>query len=828
MCSLCMMHVSLYTVHYTLLIDNIMIKNYLKIALRNLAKYKQITLINILGLSVGMAACVIILLFVQYELSYDRYHENADRIYRISREFYNSEGKTNLHLGHLAPPFEPFLAEDFPGIIQSSARLLGTSALISYKEGDVQIVEEKFGFAEPEVFDIFSFPFVEGDPATALSEPNTVVITESTARKYFGDEEALGKILNYERELDLKVTGVVQDVPDNSHFHFTMLAAFSIVEDFVGEEQMMSNWGSNNYATYVLLPEGYDPEDLQAQFPAFIDKHLTGDGEVPASQWTALHLWPITDIHLYSHLDSEIEANGDIAYVYIYTIIALFILVIACINFINLTTARATRRAKEVGVRKVMGAGKASLVQQFLSESVLVALFSLMLAILLVSLVLPYFNDFVDKELSFSLLSNPFLPLLLLGIVVLVGMISGSYPAFYLSSFQPARILRSSRGSRKENSYLRSGLVILQFVISIALIIGVITVEGQLDYVKSKPLGFNQENLVVLPVNQTIYDQYEELKAQLLAQPGISDVTLTSRVPSGRLLDSQGGQVEVKGEMKGLDFRLADVDVDHGFISSFGINLAAGRDFDINRASDSTEAFIINQSAVRAIGYNSPEEAVDKKLNYGGRSGYIIGVAEDFHFESLHQPISPIVFYINSQRVSNLVARVQPAAMAETLDYLKDRWSYFMPGYPFDYYTVGDRFQGQYDAEDRLSQIVQYFSLLAIFIAALGLIGLASYTAEQRVKEIGIRKVLGASVGQILLLLTTGFTKLILLAFVVACPLAYFLMDRWLDTFAYHDTLRVWAFGLAGLAALLLAWVTVGSQTIGAATRNPVHSLRNE
>nr|WKN39847.1 ABC transporter permease [Tunicatimonas sp. TK19036] len=805
-----------------------MIKNYLKIALRNLARHKQMTLINVLGLAVGMAACIVILLFVQYELSYDRYHEKADRIYRISREFYNSDKETNLHLGHLAPPFKPFLVEDFPGIIQASARLLGDSPLMTYKEGDVQIVEDDFFFAEPEVFDIFSFPFVEGNPATALSEPNTVVITESTAQKYFGDESPMGKTLNYNQQVDIKVTGVVKDVPGNSHFHFNMLASFVMVENFLGEEEMMSNWGSNNYATYILLPEGYNPADLEAQFPDFIDKHVTGDSDVMASEWTALHLWPLTDIHLHSHLDSEIEANGDIAYVYIYTIIALFIMVIACINFINLTTARATRRAKEVGVRKVMGAEKASLIKQFLSESVLVALFALVVAAVLVSLVLPYFNDFVDKSLSFNVLQNPFLLVLLLGIVLLVGMISGSYPAFYLSAFQPARILRSSKGNSKGNSYLRSGLVILQFVISIALIIGVVTVEGQLDYVKSKPLGFNQENLVVLPANQAIFDQYEELKAQLLTQPGITDVTLSSRVPSGRLLDSQGGQVEVNGEMKGLDFRLANVDVDHDFINSFGIKLLAGRNFDINRASDSTEAFIVNESAIRAIGYDSPEEAIDKEMTYAGRRGRIIGVTEDFHFESLHQSISPIVFYITSRQVFNLVARIQPDAMSETMDYLKDRWSYLMPGYPFDYYLIGDRFQGQYDLEDRLSQIVQYFSILAIFIAMLGLIGLASYTAEQRVKEIGIRKVLGASVGQILLLLTTGFTRLIVIAFLVACPLAYYFMSRWLDTFAYHDSLNIWVFALAGFAALMVAWLTVGSQTISAATRNPVHSLRSE
>lgn len=385
-----------------------MIKNYLKIALRNLARYKQMTIINILGLAVGMAACILILLFVQYELSYDRYHENADRIYRLSREWRNADGETSLHLGHLAPPFEPLLAEDFPGIIESSARLMNaSSAVMTNKETGAQIMMERLFFAEPEALDIFTFPFIEGDPATALTEPNTMVITESEARKYFDDESPVGKTLNLDNAIDLKITGVVKDVPHNSHFHFTALSSFRTLENFVSQEEM-ENFGSNNYSTFVLLREGYQAANLQAQLPEFIDKHLPGNSEVPASQTNFLHLWPLTDIHLHSHLDSELEANGNIDYVYIYTIIAVFILAIACINFINLTTARATRRAKEVGVRKAMGAEKTSLIRQFLSESVLVSLFALALATLLVTVSLPYFTDFVEKPLKLRYTRKPF------------------------------------------------------------------------------------------------------------------------------------------------------------------------------------------------------------------------------------------------------------------------------------------------------------------------------------------------------------------------------------------------------------------------------------
>ncbi len=805
-----------------------MFKNYLTIALRNLWKYKQITFINIFGLAVGMTACILILLFVQHELSYDRYHEKADRIYRVSREWRNEDGTTNLHLGHAAPPFAPLLENDFPGVVLQAVRLIDDSPLITYEEGNKQIVEEDFFFADPDIFQVFTFPMLQGDPKTALQEPNTVVLTESTARKYFGEENPLGKTLNYNNSVDMKVTGVVEDVPSNSHFHFGMLASFTMVENFFGIDNLMSNWGNNSFSTFLLLPEGYDPEDLQAQIPGFLDKHLGEYQGIPASRFNFLHLWPLTDIHLHSHLDSEIEPNGDIAYVYIYTIIALFILGIACINFMNLSTARASRRAKEVGVRKVMGALRTTLIKQFVSESMVIAVFSLLLAVLLTTLFLPYFNNFLGKMLSLNVAENFFVLLLLVGIVMVVGLVAGSYPAFFLSAFQPASILRGGGHPKGKHTHLRAGLVVLQFTIATALVVGVITIEKQLDYVKSKPLGFNKENLVALPANQEIYNQFELIKAQLIEQPGISDVTLSSRIPSGRLLDSQDAQAEVDGQMKDVNFRIADVHVDHDFLNSLQSTFVAGRNFDFERVSDSTEAFIINEATVKAIGWPSAEEAVGKEFHYGDRQGYIIGVVQDFHFESLHQPIAPIVFMVTGGRFNNVIVRIKEGAMEQTLDYLKERWAYLQPGYPFTYFTIHDRFDQQYTSEDKLSKVVQYFSMLAIIIAALGLVGLASYTAELRFKEIGIRKVLGASVGQILLLLTRSFTWLVLLAFLIACPLAWYLMQQWLDTFAYHDTLHWWAFLAAGAFSILIAWVTVGSQTIRAAASNPVESLRSE
>ncbi|MEK6478008.1 ABC transporter permease [Catalinimonas sp. 4WD22] len=805
-------------------------KNYLNIAIRNLWKYKQVTFINLFGLTVGITAFLLIFLFVQYELSYDTYHDKADRIYRVSREWLNQDKETSLHLGHVAPPFGPLLENDFPGIVEEAVRFLGDNPIVTNEEDDIKIVEEHFFFADEEAFKLFSWKLLEGDPNTVLAEPNAIVISETAAQRYFGNEDPIGKTLIYNDEAEFQVSGIMENIPANSHFHPELIASFKAVENFFGREQLMQQWGSNNYATYLLLLEGYDPQALEAQFPDFITSHLGEFNGIPAGEFNLLHLWPVTDIHLHSHLDSEIEANGDIKYVYIYSIIAIFILVIACINFINLATARSMRRAREVGVRKVMGALRVHLIRQFLTESIILSFAALILGLLLLAIFIPDFNDFVQRSISLDFTENVWFITAIILTIALVGIIAGSYPAFILSSFQPSTILRASQQPKGKHPYLRSALVVIQFTISIALIIGVITVEKQLAYVKSKPLNFNDNHLAVLPINEDIYNQYENIKDRLLQQPGISDVSMSSRVPSGRLLDSQGISAEVDGEMQQVNFRVADIHVDHDYLNTLQVELIAGRYFDRKLVSDSTEAFIINESAVSAMGWKSPEEAIDKSVDYGGgnRRGKIIGVVEDFHFESLHQPISPIIFLVTNGRANNIIVRVAEDQWDESLAYLQEQWSYFMPDLPFDYYTIKNRFQEQYNAEDRLSKVVTYFSLLALFIAALGLVGLASYTAEQRFKEIGIRKVMGASVLQILLLLAKKFTLLVILSFAVASPIAYWIMNRWLETFAYHDALPWWSFLAAGLFALLIAWITVGSQTYKAANSNPVKILRDQ
>ncbi len=804
-----------------------MLINYLKIAFRNIFRNKGFSFINIFSLAIGMAATILILLFVNDELSFDKYHENSERVVRITRAWVNQDGETSLHLGNVAPPFGPLLSNDFEDVILHAVRFLGDNPLITYNE--TKIEEQRVFLVDGDVFDIFSWPLVKGDPETALAEPNSIIMTETTARKYFGDEDPLGKMVNYDNLTEMKVTGIARDVPLNSHFKWDMLASLSTYEAMIGRDRMMQNYGSNNYTTYLLLPEGYDYKELQAQLPDFLDRHLqpTNNGRMP-SEYNYLTLWPLTSIHLHSHLDSEVEANGDIAYIYIYTVIALFILVIACINFMNLSTARSSKRAQEVGLRKVMGAHKSVLVRQFMAESILFAILGMGFAIILVLMLLPVFNDFISKGLTLNFLKDAFALGIVAGITLISGVAAGSYPAFYMASFKPASILKGKGKVAGSRFNMRSILVIIQFTISIALIVGVGIVQHQLSYMQGKDLGFNGDRMVVLPINTDIYNNYASIKQRLESQPGIENVSLSSRIPSGRLLDSQGTVAEVDGEMKQISFRVADVHVDHGFLENFEISFVAGRNFDLSRASDSTEAFVINEAAVKAIGWETSKVAIDKKFNYGGRQGRIIGVVKDFHFESLHQEIAPIVFLVSSGRANSIAIRIKEGRKEEVMAYLEEQWIFLRPGFPFSSYFVGDRFDQLYSNEDRLGIVVKVFSLLAIFIASMGLFALSSFIAEQRLKEIGVRKVLGASVFQVVVLLTKGTTWLVLLSFVLAGPLAYYIMSGWLENFAYHDSIQIAPFVISLVFSLLIAWVTISFQTIRASLMNPVATLRYE
>lgn len=805
-----------------------MFLNYIKIFFRNLKKNPTYILINILGLSIGMGVSILIFLFVQHEMSYDTYHDNKDRIFRVSRAFSSPAGEANLHLAHTAPPFGPLLKSDFAGQVSEAVRVMNVDVVVKVED---KIFEEKrFFFSDPEIFRVFSWKMVEGDPDRALTYPDGIVISETMAYKYFEDQAPVGKTLTIMiggESMEIIVRGVMEDVPDNSHFKADIFASMEpLTEYYGGYDAMMQNFGDNNFITYLKLENNVDYKYFESELPDFIDRHISASSQgLAASTTTKLQLWPITDIHLYSNLDSEIEPNSSIENVYIYTAIALFILLIACINFMNLATARSAKRAMEVGLRKVMGADRQLLVRQFMSETIFMSLIAMFIALLIASLALPYVASFTGTELSFDLFEHPEYLLGFVILVLVVGILSGSYPSLFLSGFQPVKVLKGTYKIKSIHENLRSVLVVGQFAISSILIVAVLVVLNQLDFLKNKDLGFDKDEIVVLPAHDDLIANYETIRERLLQQRGIKELALGSRVPSGRLLDAQGTKAEVNGDLSPIDIRLSDIHVSHTFMKTFGMEFQAGRDFDIELASDSTQAFILNEAAVRAIGWSSPEEAIEKQLHYGIRRGYVVGVVKDFHFESLHQPISPMVFLIPTDRINEVAIKVDKALKDETIAYLKQEWLAMGPNLPFNYYSIADKFDQHYEAEEKVGAVFGLFAGLAIIISVLGLFGLSAFAAEQRTKEISIRKVMGASIWNIVALIGMDSLKLVLLGFIIAIPIAWYGMSQWLGNFAYSIAMSWVVFLIAGLGAFLVAAVTVSSQAIRAAMINPVDAF---
>jgi putative ABC transport system permease protein len=797
-----------------------LLKNYLKVAFRNLVRHKAFSFINLLGLSIGMACCILILLYVRSELSYDRGHANADRIWRVTREWLNEDGVSNLHLGHVAPPIGPLLAGDFSDIREMVRIQSSGSMLVSYL--DRHFLEERVIFADDNIFKVFTFPLLKGDPDTALKNPYTVVITERTAKKYFGDADPVGKTLRFNQRLDATVTGIVTEAPPNSHFHFDLIGSLNTLKEIYGRREF-ENWGSNNYATYLLMPPGYPIERLQAQFPSFLDRHLRTD----AHKRNRLHLQRLTDIHLRSHLDSEIEANSDIAYVYIFSAIALFILLIACVNFMNLSTARSSIRAREVGLRKVVGADRGQLIRQFIGESLLLAFMALALSLILVFIARPAFSVFVARDLSLNFVRSPELLAGLVGIALVVGVAAGSYPAFLLSSLRPVSVLKGSKGSASHGAGFRTVLVVSQFAISIILIVCVGVVSKQLQYTRNKRLGFDKERIVVLAMDEAMRGRYDAIRERLLAYPGIIDAAGSRRVPSGRLLDSSEARIISGASSQPVNFRVAFVCADYAFIDTYRMEMAAGRNFSRDYSTDAKEAFILNETAVRALSW-TPEQAVGKAFVYSKRQGKVIGVVKDFHFESLHQEISPLVLFIQPSDYRQISVRIRPDGIPATLEFLRQRWAEWRPNFPFEYSFIDERFGDLYRSEEKLGKVFSGFSLLAVLIASLGLYGLASFSAEKRTKEISIRKVLGATVPGLVFMMSRDFTKWVLAANLIAWPVAYYAMRQWLQGFAYRVSPGIGQFLLAGLAAFLIALLTVSFQAAKASLSNPVDALRFE
>lgn len=809
-----------------------MLRNYLKIAFRNLLKYKFISGINLFGLTVGLTCCLLILAYILNELSFDRYNPDAQNIYRVERTFRNPETKEkSLELGSIAPPYAPYLLNDFKEI-KGLTRLL-SNGRTAFKYDDKMFYEKDVYFADENLFGFFKVEVLKGNPAKALNNPYSVMLTEDVAKKYFGNEEPLDKMVRLDNQLTCKVTGVYKAFPAAAHLHPSVMVSFNTLKDSAvyGERNLRENWGNNSFLTYIKLPANYNAKNLEAQLPAFQNRHITegNDEKFKPSDWSLLTLKKLTDIHLRSHTDYEAEENGDVKRVYIFSAIALFILLIACINYMNLSTARSVLRAKEIGVRKVVGARRPELMAQFLSESVLLSWIAIILAFGLTWLSLPWLNKLSGQQLSIGILLKPAVVIPLLLVPFVVGGLSGLYPAFFLSSFQPIKVLKGFMKTGGGSISFRKVLVVVQFSISIVLIIATAVVFQQLRYMQAKSLGFNKDQVVNLAYTAALNGKFEAFRTELLSNKNIQAVARSSRIPTGRLLDAMGSGINMGDSLAPTKTDIKFVVVDEDYLPAYGIKAVAGRNFSRDYGTD-TSSFIINEAAVKALGLKSNADALGREFRYGGSKGHLIGVMNDFHFESLHQRIIPLVFFMptGQGRWGNLSIKIASTNTTDALAHIERTWKKFLPDVPYDYNFLDSRFEKLYASENKQGTIFTVFAFIAIFIACLGLLGLSAFAISQRVKEIGIRKVLGADAGNIVGLLSKDFLKLVILAAVIAFPAAWFAMAKWLDDFAYRISIPWWVFIVAGIIAAAIAFVTISFQALKAANANPVKSLRTE
>ncbi|MDO8366327.1 MAG: ABC transporter permease [Saprospiraceae bacterium] len=806
-----------------------MLSNYLKIALRNLLRNKTFSALNIAGLALGMATCLVILLYLQHELSYDRYNKQAERIVRVL--FRGTVQGEKMNEATVMPPVAQTLKKDYPEV-EVATRLREAGA------PRVRVQGKKFegdpaAYVDANFFQVFTLPFLQGDAATALQKPNTVVLSKTLANKYFGATDPLGKVLELEGwPVPCTVTGVMKDVPDHSHFHFELFAAMSGLP-----EAQSDSWMRSNFFTYLLLSKPKDLQALQAKLPQVVDQYLgpqmqqamglsLSDFRKQGNE-LGLILQPLTDIHLSTEIANPLAPNGNIQYVYMFSAIALFILLIACINFMNLSTAGASKRAREVGVRKVMGVAKSALVAQFLTESLLLTGFALVLAAGLAYLALPVFNDLLGVQLSANLLDRPDLWAGLLGVGLLTGILAGSYPAFFLSNFQPAQVLKGKPGPQTRGFGLRSGLVVFQFAISIALVVCTIVVSRQLVYIQNKQLGYEKEQVLVLSNTGALGQKLDAFRQQLAQDPRVRSISRSGFLPAG---DSWNNNFFVSPESDPDQMiKTLRYEVDEHYIPTLGMKVLAGRNFSPEFRSDTT-GVLLNESAVKAFGFgeNAIGRSIRRSLGKGEQQVYeVIGVVQDFHFRSLHEPISPLVMTL-SGNAGDLIMKAGTSDLSGLLTSAKNQWDQLTASEPFVYSFLDQRFDQSYRAEQKTALLLGIFAGLTIFVACLGLFGLVLFSTVQRSKEIGIRKVLGASVAGITGLLAKDFLKLVVIAIFIASPVAYYVMQKWLADFAYRIDIQWWMFVAAALAAVCIAFLTVALQSVRAALANPVESLRSE
>lgn len=795
-----------------------MFKNNLKIAFRIFKRHKGYSFINITGLAVGMACCILILLWINDEASYDRYHENADQIIRLT--YAEEIGGTYSHYA-MSPFVAPPIFKDEIPEVEAYTRLISNSTLIKY--GDRIFDEDKVFHADPDFFKIFSYEFIAGDPDRALLEPGSIVLTESSARKIFGTQDPMGETLNLSFPGDVKITGIIRDVPRNSHFHFNYLIPLGNLEKRIG--QYFTQWNTIIGWSYVLVQEGTDLAVLAQKLQAVAEKH--SGAEARRFGQTIEYLpQKITDIHLKSRILEEIEPNGNILYVYVFSIVALFILVIACINFMNLSTARSANRGREVGLRKVFGAQRKRLVSQFITETIGLAIVGLGLALNLVWILLPTFNNLTGKALHINELNNVVVWLGLFGLILVTGVVAGSYPAFFLSAFQPIRVLSGKLQMGSRRSYLRNGLVTFQFTISIILIISTFIVLSQLNHMKNKSLGFNKEQMLVVKLSKSSFGKsYEAYKNTLLQNPQIISASYSDGLP-GRVNTILTVFQEGKADSESHNF--AVIAADYNFLKTYEIDLAEGRDFSKDFSTDTAGAFLLNETGAVKLGLGM--KAIGTQIGFDSDDLFpILGITKDFHYESLKDVIGPLAIQLSTDFESLLSLRISTENLTNTIAFIEGTWNEFDKERAFNYFFVDENFDALYHSETRLSKIITAFAFIAIFVACLGLVGLASFTVEQSTKEIGIRKVLGASVNTLVFQLSWHFTKWVLVANIIAWPVTYLLMNNyWLVNFPFKIGLSIFIFLSAGLISLFIALLTVSFQSIKAALANPADSLRNE
>jgi len=809
-----------------------MLRNYLKIAFRNLSKNKAFSIINIAGLALGLTCCLLITMYVVDELSYDKFHENAENIYRINSDIKFGGQEMSFALSN--DPIGATLERDYPQV-KESVRFRSYGNFLVTK-GAQTFKEERVIFVDSTLFEVFTFPLIIGDPQTALARPNTMVITESTARKYFDRTDVIGEVLRFDNEDDYEITGVMQDIPRNSHIRYDFFLSLA------GDEQSQQNiWLSHNFYTYVVLEDGADPGFLPEQMDQLMELYvgpqaqqmidITLEEFEASGNYVLYTLMPLTDIHLHSDRAYEMGANSNIQYVYLFAAIAFFVLLIACINFMNLSTARSAGRAREVGIRKVLGSVKSRLIGQFLTESILMTLIAFVLAIVAAWLLLPWFNQLAGKEIALNTFANWAIFPVLLVFVLVTGLLAGSYPAFFLSSFRPVNVLKGRLGVNGGSSSLfRSGLVVLQFVASVLLIIGTIVIYRQLNYIQTKELGFNKEQVLIIEDAYALDNNLQAFKEEVLRESGVKSATISSflPVPSNRS-DSPLFATPIPDQENAVQSQ--HWWIDHDYFKTMGMDITAGRAFSRDFPSDSS-AIIINEAAVEMFGFDNPvgEDIyrLQGEINDPTVESFkVVGVVKDFHFESLRSNITPVTFFLGRSS-GNISIRMSTDDIANTISRIESKWKEMAIGQPFSYTFMDEAFDEMYRAEQRVGNIFVSFAILAIFIACLGLFGLSAFMAEQRMKEIGIRKVLGASINNIVTMLSKDFLKLVIIAALIAFPLAWWGMSTWLEEFAYRTELSWWIFAVAAVIAIVIAIATVSFQAFRAAVANPVNAIKSE